>query len=126
MTQTFCSTEIWYSSQKPNLSLLAKALLKKEHNKLKKNLHKKLKIKYYIIHKSFCLKICFLMFLANFIFVVSHLKIHQVVHLNTLKALTSLQSKRKVYSSLLAFFIQISNTVIILINALALFSTPSN
>ena len=36
--------------------------------------------------------------LANFIFVVLHLKIHLTVHLNTWKALTSLLSKRKVYS----------------------------
>ena len=36
------------------------------------------------------------MFLANFISVISHLKIHPAVHLNTAKALTSLQSKRKV------------------------------
>ena len=35
------------------------------------------------------------MLLANFIFVVSHLKMYPSVHLNTLKALTSLQSKRK-------------------------------
>ena len=28
------------------------------------------------------------MFLGNFIFVFSHLQIHQAVHLNTLKALT--------------------------------------
>ena len=32
----------------------------------------------------------FFMFLAYFIFVVSHLKIHPAVHLNTLKAMTSL------------------------------------
>ena len=54
-------------------------------------------IKYYIIQKSFCLKIHFFMFLANFIFFVSHLKIHPAAHLNTLKALMSLQLKRKVY-----------------------------
>ena len=45
----------------------------------------------------FLLKNPFLMFFANFIFVVSHLKIHPAVHLNNSKALTSLQSKRKVY-----------------------------
>ena len=37
------------------------------------------------------------MFLANFIFVVSHLKIHPDIHLNTSKPLMSLQPKRKVY-----------------------------
>ena len=36
------------------------------------------------------------MFLANFIFVVSLLKIDPAAYLNTLKALTSLQSKRKI------------------------------
>ena len=40
--------------------------------KLKK--HKYL-IKYYIVQKIFCLKIHFFMFLANFLFVVSQLKI---------------------------------------------------
>ena len=46
------------------------------------------------------------MFLANFIFFVSHLKIHPAVHLNASKALTSLQSKRKILLvSLLAFLI---------------------
>ena len=43
------------------------------------------------------------MFLANFIFVVSHLKIHPAVHLNTSKALTSLQSERKVYQKFTSF-----------------------
>ena len=43
------------------------------------------------------------MFLANFIFVVSHLKIHPVVHLNTSKALTSLYSKRNVYWKFTSF-----------------------
>ena len=33
-------------------------------------------LKYYVIQKSFCIKIHFFMFLANFIFVFSHLKIH--------------------------------------------------
>ena len=37
------------------------------------------------------------MCLANFIFVVSRLKKHTAVHLNTPKALASLQSKRKIY-----------------------------
>ena len=37
------------------------------------------------------------MFLDTFIFVASHLKVQLAVQLNTLKALTSLQSKRKVY-----------------------------
>ena len=59
----------------------------KNFQKLKQ--HKYL-IKFYIIQKSFCLKILFCVFLANFIFVVSHFKIHPAVHLNTSKALTSL------------------------------------
>ena len=45
----------------------------------------------------FWLKNPFLKFLANFSFVVSHLKIHSAVHLNTLKVLTSVYSKRKVH-----------------------------
>ena len=51
---------------------------------------KKYLIKYYIIQKRFSLKILLFMYLADFIFVVSHLKIHPAVHLNTSKALTSL------------------------------------
>ena len=47
--------------------------------------------------KSFLHKKCIFMFLTNFIFAVSHLKIHPAVNLNTSKALTSLQLKRKVY-----------------------------
>ena len=47
------------------------------------------------------------MFLVNFIFVVSHLKINPAVHLNTLKAMTSLQSKRKV-KRLQAFCTQVA------------------
>ena len=43
------------------------------------------------------------MFLANFISIVSHLKIHPAVPLNALKALTSLYSKRKVYSKFASF-----------------------
>ena len=45
-----------------------------------------------VILKScvFSLKIQFLRFLANFVFVVSHLKIHPAVHLNISKVLTSL------------------------------------
>ena len=51
-----------------------------------------------ILHytKRFLLKNHFSMFLANFIFAVSHLKIRPAVHLNTSKDLTSLLSK-KVY-----------------------------
>ena len=41
------------------------------------------------------------MFLANFIF-VSHLKIHQAFHLNTLKALT-FHFSRKVYQKFTSF-----------------------
>ena len=37
------------------------------------------------------------LFLANFIFVVSHLKIHPAIPLNTSIGLTSLLSERKVY-----------------------------
>ena len=40
------------------------------------------------------------MFLADFSFSISHFKKkHPAVHLNTSKALTSLQSKRKAYQS---------------------------
>ena len=46
--------------------------------------------KYYTIRNSFCFKIFFLMILSNFIFVVSYLKKHLSVHLNTSTALTSL------------------------------------
>ena len=53
--------------------------------------------------KMFYLKIIFLMFFANFIFVVSHLKILPAVHLNTLKAMISLQSKKKVYEKFISF-----------------------
>ena len=43
------------------------------------------------------------MFLANFIFVFSHLKIDPTARLNTLKALTSWKSKKKKFKSLLDF-----------------------
>ena len=43
------------------------------------------------------------MFLANFIFVASRLKIHQAFQLNTSESLTSLWSKRKVYSKFPGF-----------------------
>ena len=43
------------------------------------------------------------MFLANFSFVVSHLKIHSAVHLNTSKALMSLYLKGKVYQKFTSF-----------------------
>ena len=43
------------------------------------------------------------MFLANFIFVVSHLKAHPAVYLNTSKALTFCSQKDKFIKSLLAF-----------------------
>ena len=69
----YCSCEIFLKENVRNF------------RKLKQN---KYLIKYYIIQKS-SLKITFLMFLANFIFVVSYLKIHPAVHLNTWKALTS-------------------------------------
>ena len=67
-----------------------------------KKLKSNKKIKYYIIVKSFCLNI-FFTFLTNFIFVVSHLKIHPPVCLNTSKALTSFKSKRKVYLKFISF-----------------------
>ena len=56
-------------------------------------------VKYYIIRTGFCLKINFFMFFANFIFVVSSLKIHPAVHLNTSKALASFSPKQKVIKS---------------------------
>ena len=46
----------------------------------------------------FLLKVNFLMFLGDFIFVVSHLEIHPAVHLNTSKALMSLYTKRNARS----------------------------
>ena len=49
------------------------------------------------MQKRFCLKIHFFMFIANFICVVSHLKVHLPVHLITSKVLTLALSKRKVY-----------------------------
>ena len=57
----------------------------KENKKLSKYL-----IKFYIKQKSFCLKIHCSMSLANFTFVVLHLKIHPAVNLNNLKPLASL------------------------------------
>ena len=43
------------------------------------------------------------MFFANFVFVVSHLKIHPAVHLNNSNAKMSLQTKRKVYEKFTSF-----------------------
>ena len=60
-------------------------------------------IKYYIIQKCSSLKIYFFMFLTNFIFLVTHLKILPAAYLNTLKALTSLWSQRKRGPPLLVF-----------------------
>ena len=65
-------------------------LLKENVRNFQKLKQHKYLIKHYIIWRSFCLKILFLMFLANIIFVVSHWKIHPAVHLIILKALTSL------------------------------------
>ena len=59
------------------------------------NLSNKYLIKYYIIQKGFCLKMHFFLFLANFISIVSHLKIHQTVHLNTSKTLDVIVIKKK-------------------------------
>ena len=50
------------------------------------------------------------MFLANFVFVVSHLKTHPAVHLNTSKTLTPCSQKEKFIKILLAFFILYSNS----------------
>ena len=61
-------------------------------------------IEYYIIQKKFLLKNPFFMFLANFIFVVSQLKIHPAVHLDTLLWRHSSQ-KEKFIKSLQAFVI---------------------
>ena len=44
-------------------------------------------MKYYIIQNDFWLKTHLFMLLDNFVFVVSHLKIHLAANLNTLKAL---------------------------------------
>lgn len=52
--------------------------------------------------KTFLLKIPF-MFLAKFIFVVSHSKLQPAVHLSTLEALTSLESKNKCLSAFVIF-----------------------
>ena len=61
------------------------------------------------MQKKVLLKVFFsLIFVANFIFVVPHLKIHPAVYLNTSKALTSLSKRRqkeKFIKSLLAFII---------------------
>ena len=43
------------------------------------------------------------MFLVNFIFVVSHLKMYPAVHLNTLKALMLFYRQKEKFKSLLAF-----------------------
>ena len=55
-----------------------------------------------ILH-IFLIKNPFFMFIANFIFVVSHLKTHPVVHLNTLKALTSFNQKEKFMKKFASF-----------------------
>ena len=43
------------------------------------------------------------MFLADFSFAVSHLKMHPPVRLNTSKALTTLYTKRKLYWKFISF-----------------------
>ena len=45
------------------------------------------------------------MFLTNFVFVASHLKIHPAVHLNTWKARRHCSQKEKFINNLLAFVI---------------------
>ena len=59
---------------------------------LKKNARnfEKLNISFDKITKTFLLKNAFFLFFANYIFVVSHFKIHPSVHLNASKALTAL------------------------------------
>ena len=76
--------------------LSKKSLLKENVRNFQKLKSHQYLIKYYIKQKRSCLKILFSMFLPYFIFVISHSKIHPAVHLNTSKALTSLQSKRKI------------------------------
>ena len=61
-------------------------MLKENVRNFQKLIQHRYLIKYYITQKKFLLKNPFFIFLANFVFVVSHLD----VHLNTLKALTSL------------------------------------
>ena len=73
-----------------NISLFIVHLLKGNVRNFQKLKKRKYLIKYYIKQKRFCLKIHLFMFLAYFIFVISQLKIHPAVHLNTSKALTSL------------------------------------
>ena len=74
-------------------------LFKREHKIFSKSSITKYFVKYYIIQTGFCLKINFFIFFANFIFVVSNLKIHPAVHLNTSKALTYFSPKQKVMKS---------------------------
>ena len=62
-------------------------------------------MKYYIIQKCFCLKILIFMFLANFIFVVSHLKVFLAVHLILRKLWRDCSQKEKFNESLLDFVI---------------------
>ena len=58
------------------------------------------------MQKKVLLKVFFsLIFVANFIFVVPHLKIHPAVYLNTSKALSHCSQKEKFIKSLLAFII---------------------
>ena len=56
------------------------------------------------MQKSFCLKILFYMLLASFIFVVSHLKIHPAVYLNTLKAYVIVVKKKSLLKVSLSLF----------------------
>ena len=56
------------------------------------------------MQKSFRLKILFYMLLASFIFVVSHLKIHPAVYLNTLKAYVIVVKKKSLLKVSLSLF----------------------
>ena len=64
--------------------------LKENVRNFKKPKLDKYLIEYYIIQKKILLKNPFFIVLANLIFIVSHLNIHQAVHLNTSKTLTPL------------------------------------
>ena len=57
------------------------------------------------MQKSFCLKILFYMLSASFIFVVSHLKTHPAVYLNTLKAYVIVVKKKSLLEVSLSLFL---------------------
>ena len=78
------------------IACLSELGLKGERKKFPKTLMTSVFDKMLRYTKEFLLKNPFFMFFGNFIFVVSNLKTHPAVHINTSKALTSLKSKRKV------------------------------